>query len=130
MLFRHKHHYHGPSSSSSPWKCLVSPPNLAMTTQLQRQAKKIHDILRRHILTFSTVTPCPLWQLSHPPSQNRHPSAIDNKQRLRLLVNRHLSANDIPAVVRAVAFYDILCDITPDVLECLQSNHTPAQSNT
>ena len=45
MLFHHKHHYHGPSSSSSLYKCLISPPNLAMTTELQRQ-------LNRFMITY------------------------------------------------------------------------------
>ena len=52
-----------------------------------------------------------------------------NKQRLRQLDNRHLSANDVPAAVRAVASDDILCDITPDVFESLKSKHPPAPSN-
>ena len=91
--------------------------------------QKIHDNIRRHLLTSSTDIPCPLWQLSHSPSYNRRPSAIDNKRRLRQLVNRHLSANDAPAAVRAVASDDILCDIFPDVLESLQSEHPPTPSN-
>ena len=92
-------------------------------------AQKIHDSLRRHFPISSTDIPCPLWQLNHSPSYNRRPLAIDNKQRLRQLVNRHLSVSDVPAAVRAVASDDILCDITPDVLESLQSKHPPAPSN-
>ena len=94
-----------------------------------KSAQKIHDNLRRHLLTSSTDIPCPLWQLNHSPSYNRRPSAIDNKQRLRQLVNRHLSVYDVPAAVRAGTSDDILCDITPDVLESLQSKHPPTPSN-
>ena len=92
-----------------------------------KTAQMLHDNLRRHLLTSSTDIPSPSWQLSQLPSYNRRPSAIDNKQRLRQLVNRHLSVNDVPAAVRAVASDDILCDITPDVLESLHSKHPPAQ---
>ena len=93
-----------------------------------KTAKNIHDDLRRHLLTSSTDIPCPLWQLNHSPSYNRHPSAIDNKQRLRQLVNRHLSVNDVPAVVRTVASDDILCDITPMCLKvCSPKTHLPHQ---
>ena len=67
--------------------------------------------------------------MNHSPSYNRRPSAIDNHKRLRQLVNRHLSVNDVPAAVRAVASDNTLCDITPDVLESLQSRHPPAPSN-
>ena len=94
-----------------------------------KTVQQIKDNIRRHLLISSTEMPCPLWQLNHSPSYNRRPSAIDNKQRLRQLVNRHLSVNDVPAVVRAVASDDILCDITPDVLEGLQFKHPPAPSN-
>ena len=94
-----------------------------------KTAQVIHDKLRRHLLTSSTDIPCQLCQLNHSSLYNRHPSAIDNKQHLRQLVNRNLSANDVPAAVRAVAFDDILCDITPDAHESLQSKHPPAPSN-
>ena len=94
-----------------------------------KTAQMIHDDLRRHLLTSSTDIPCQLWQLNHSPSCNRRPSAIDNQRRLRQLVNCHLSVNDVPAAVRAVASDDILCDITPDVLESLRSKHPPAPSN-
>ena len=94
-----------------------------------KTAKVIHDNLRRYLLTSSTDIPCQLWQLNHSPSYNRRPSAIDNQKSLRQLVNRHLSASDVPAAVRAVASDDILCDITPDVLESLRSKHLPAPSN-
>ena len=94
-----------------------------------KTAQMIHDNLRRHLLTSSTDIPCQSGQLNHSPSYNRRPSAIDNHKRLRQLVNRHLSVNDVPAAVRAVASDDILCDITPDVLESLQSKHPPAPSN-
>ena len=67
--------------------------------------------------------------MNQSPSYNRRPSAIDNQKHLRQLVNCHLSVNDVPAAVRAVASDDILCDITPDVLESLQSKHPPAPSN-
>ena len=87
-----------------------------------KTAQQIHVNLRRHLLTSSTDTPCPLWQLNHPPSYNRRPSAIDNKQRLCQLVNWHISVNDVPAAVRAVASDDILYDITPDVLESFSQN--------
>ena len=89
----------------------------------------IHDDLRRHLLTSSTFIPCQLWQLNHSPSYNRRPSVIDNRKRLSQLVNRHLSVNDVPAAVRAVASDDVLCDIIPDVLERLQLKHPPAPSN-
>ena len=52
-----------------------------------KTVQKIHDSLRRHLLTSPSDIPCPLWQLSHPPSYNQRPSAIDNKHRLRQLVN-------------------------------------------
>ena len=94
-----------------------------------KTAQKIHDNLRWHLLTSSTDIPCQSGQLNHSPSYNRRPSAIDNQKRLRQLVNHHLSVNDVPAAVRAVAFDDILCDITPDVLESLQSKHPLAPSN-
>ena len=94
-----------------------------------KTAQKINDNLRRHLLTSSTDIPCQLWQLNHSPSYNRRPSAIDNHKRLRQLVNRHISVNDVPAEVRAVASDDILCDITPDVLESQRSKHPPAPSN-
>ena len=94
-----------------------------------KTAQVIHDNLRRHLLTSSTDIPCQLWQLNHSPSCNRRPSVLDNQKRLRQLVNRHLSVNDVPASVRAVASDDILCDITPDVLESLRSKHKPAPSN-
>ena len=67
--------------------------------------------------------------MNNPPSYNRRPSAIDDKQRLRQLVNRHLSANDVPAAVCAVASDDILCVIAPNVLESLLSKNPPAPSN-
>ena len=67
--------------------------------------------------------------MNHSPSYNRRPSVIDNQKRLRQLVNRHLSVNDVPVAVRAVASDDILCDITPDVLESQQSKHPPASLN-
>ena len=94
-----------------------------------KTAQVIHDKLRRHLLTLSTDIPCQLWQLNHSPSYNRRPSAKANKKRLRQLVNRHLSVNDVRADVRAIASDDILCDITPDVLESLRSKHPPAPSN-
>ena len=94
-----------------------------------KTAQKIHDNLRRHLLTSSTDIPCQSGQLNHSPSYNRRPSAIDNQKCLRQLVNRHLSVNDVRAAVRAVASDDTLCDITPDVLESLQSRHPPAPSN-
>ena len=94
-----------------------------------KTAQKIHDDLRRHLLTSSTDIPCQSWQLNHSPSYNRRPSAFDKQKRLRQLVNRQLSGNDVPAAVRAVASDYISCDITPDVLECLQSKHPPAPSN-
>ena len=94
-----------------------------------KTAQEIHDNLRRHLLTSSTDIPCQLWQLNHSLSFNRRPSAIDNQKRLHQLVNRHLSVNDVPAAVRAVASDDILFDITPDVLESLLSKHPPAPSN-
>ena len=94
-----------------------------------KTAQKIHDNLRRHLLTSSTDIPCQLWQLNHSPSYSRRPSATDNQKRLRQLVNRHLSVNDVRAAVRAVASDDILCDITPDVLENLRFKHPPAPSN-
>ena len=94
-----------------------------------KTAQKIHDNLRRHLLTSSTDILCQLWQLNHSPSYNRRTTAIDNQECLRQLVNRHLSVNDVPAAVRAVASDDILCDITPDVLASLQSKHPPAPSN-
>ena len=94
-----------------------------------KTAHVIHDNLRRHLLTSSTDIPCQLWQLNHSPSYNRRPSSIDNKKRLRQLVNRHISVNDVRAAVHAVAYEDILCDITPDVLESLRSKHPPAPSN-
>ena len=91
-----------------------------------KTAQVIHDNLRRHLLTSSTDFPC---QLNHSPSYNRRPSAIDNQKRLRQLVNRHLSVNDVRAAVRTVASDDILSDITPDVLESLRSKHPPPPSN-
>ena len=94
-----------------------------------KTAQVIHDNLRRHLLTSSTDILCQLWQLNHSPSYNRRPSAIDNQKRLRQLVNRHLSVNDVRAAVRAVASDDILCDITPDVLESLRSKRPPVPSN-
>ena len=94
-----------------------------------KTAEKIRDNLRRHFFTSSTDTPCPIWQLNHSPSYNRRSSAMDNKQRLCQLVYRHLSVNDVPAAVRTIASDDILCDITPNVLENLQSKHPPAPSN-
>ena len=94
-----------------------------------KTAQKNHDDLRRHRLNSSTDIPCQLWQLNHSSSYNRHPSAIDNKQRLRQLVNRHLSLDDVPPAFLAVASDDILCDNTPDVLESQQSKHPPAPSN-
>ena len=94
-----------------------------------KTAQEVHDDLRRHLLTSSTDIPCPSRQLNHPPSYIQRPSAIDNKQHLRQLVNRHLSVSNVPAVVCAVASDDILCDITPDVLESLQSKHPPAPSS-
>ena len=94
-----------------------------------KTAQKIQDNLRRHLLTSSTDILCQSGQLNHSLSYNRRPSVIDNHKRLRQLVNRHLSVNDVPAAVRAVASDDILCDINPDVLESLQSRHPPATSN-
>ena len=94
-----------------------------------KTAHKFRDNIRRHLLTSSTDIPCQSGQLNHSPSNNRRPSAIDNQQRIRQLVNRHLSVNDVPAAVRAVASIDILCDITPDVLENLLSKHPPSPSN-
>ena len=94
-----------------------------------KTAEKIHDNLQRHFFTSSTDTPCPIWQLNHSPTYNRRSSAMDNKQRLCQLVYCHLSVNDVPAAVRTIASDDILCDITPDVLENLQSKHPPAPSN-
>ena len=94
-----------------------------------KTAKQIYGNLRQHLLTSSTDIPCPLWQSNHPLSYNRRPSEIDNQKRLRQLVNRHLSFSDVPAAVRAVASHDILCDITPDVLESLHFKHSPAPSN-
>ena len=94
-----------------------------------KTTQMIHDNLRWHLLTSSTDIPCQLWQLNHSPSYNRRPSAIDNQRRLCQLVNRHLSVNDVPAAVCAVASDDIVCDITPDVLESLRSKHPPAPSN-
>ena len=88
-----------------------------------KTAQVIHDNLRWHLLTSSSDIPCQSWQLNH------SPSAIDNQKRLRQLVNRHLSVNDVRAAVRAVASDDILCDITPVVLESLWSKHPPAPSN-
>ena len=55
-----------------------------------KTAQRIHYNLRRHFFTSSTNIPCPLWQLNHLTSYNSRPSAIDNKQRLRLLANRQL----------------------------------------
>ena len=97
-----------------------------MTIELPRQPKRF---MMTDDGTLSTDIPCQLWQLNHSPSYNRCPSAIDNQKRLRQLVNRHLSVCDVPAAVRAVASDDILCDITPDVLESLRSKHPPAPSN-
>ena len=94
-----------------------------------KTAQKIHDDLRRHLLTSSSDIPCQVWQLNHSPSYNRRPSAINNQKRLRQLVTHHLSVNDVPAAVRAVASDYIICDITPDVLESLQFKHPPAPSN-
>ena len=94
-----------------------------------KTAQKINDNLRRHLFTSSTDIPCQLWQLIHSPSYNRRPSATDDPKRLRQMVNRHLSVNDVAAAVRAVASDDILCDIIPDVLESQQSKHPPAPSN-
>ena len=108
---------------------LGTPTLSGNKNRTSKTAQKITDNLRRHLLTSSTDTPCPIWQLNYPPSYNRRPSAIDNKQRLRQLVNRHLSVNDVPASVRTVASDDIFCDITHDVLESLQSKHSPAPSN-
>ena len=48
-----------------------------------KTAQKIRDSIRRLLLTSSADTPCPLWQLNHPPSFSRRPSAIHSKQRLR-----------------------------------------------
>ena len=94
-----------------------------------KTTEQIDQNLRRHFFTSSTDTHGPLWQLNYPPKYNRRPSAIDNKQRLRQLVNRHLSVNDVPADVRTVTSDGIVCDITPDVLESLQRKHQPAPSN-
>ena len=104
-------------------------PTQSDNHRTSKTAQVIHDNLRRHLLTSSTDIPCQLWQLNNSPSYNRRPSAIDNQKRLRQLVNRHLSVNDVRAAVRAVASDDILCDITPDVLESLRSKHPPAPSN-
>ena len=93
-----------------------------------KTAQMIQDNFRRHLLTASTDIPCQLWQLNHSPSCNRRPSAIDNKQRLRQLVNRHSSVNDVPAAVRAVASDDILCDILQMCLKvCSPNTHQPNQ---
>ena len=105
------------------------PTQSDISHRTSKTAQVIHDNLRRHLLTSSTDIPCQLWQLNHSPSYNRHPSAIDNQKRLRQLVNRHLSVNDVRAAVRAVASDDILFDITPDVLESQRSKHPPAPSN-
>ena len=107
----------------------VIPTQSGNDHRISKTAQKIHDVLQRHLLNSSTDIPCPLWQLNHSPSYNRHPSAIGDKHRLRQLVNRHESVYDVRAAVRTVASDDILCDITPDVLESLQSKHTPAPSN-
>ena len=80
-----------------------------------KTAQQIYDNLRRH-LTSSTL--CRLWKSNHEPSYNQCNSAIDNKERLCQLVNRHLSVNGVPAAVLTVMSDDV-CDITPDVLESL-----------
>ena len=105
------------------------PTQFGNDDRTSKTAQVIIDNLRRHLLTSPTDIPCQLWQLSHSPSYNRRPSARDNQKRLRQLVNGHLSVSDAPPVVRAVASDGILCDITPDVLESLQSKHPPAPSN-
>ena len=97
--------------------------------ETSKTAQVIFDNIRRLLLTSSTDISCQLWQLNHSPLYNRRLSAIDSQKRLRKLVNRHLSVNDVPAAVRAVSSDDILCDIIPDVLESLRSKHPPAPSN-
>ena len=129
MLFHHKHHYHGPKLIFLAIEMFGIPTQSGKDHISSKTVQKISDNLRRHLLTSSTDAPCPLWQLNHPPSCNRCPSAIDSKQRFRHLVNRHLFDSDVPAAVRTVASDDILCDITADVLESLQSKHPPAPSN-
>ena len=125
MLFHHKHHYHRLSSSSSRYKWLVFPPNLAMTAEPPRQPS-------RFIITYDgTISPHQLTPTVHYGNRIicRHTIDVDNKQRLCQMFNRHLSVNDVPSAVRTVASDDILCDITQDALESLQSKHPPAPSN-
>ena len=84
-----------------------------------KTVQHIHNDLRRHLLNSSTDTLCPLWKLNPSPSYNRPSSSIPSNQRLHQLVNRHSSVNDVPAADSLVASDDILCDVIPDVLECI-----------